>query len=398
MDREILHLNIGSFSASVEQHRRADLNGRPVIVGVPRGNTSGVVFSASREARRAGVAEEMSIRRALRVCADAVVLPVDHAVYRQVFDDFLRLCSRYSPLLEPDALGCAWMDITGSHDLFGRPHEIAARIAAETAKHLNLSLSIGCASNKLVARIASGMGRKFVRVGPGGDGKFLSTLSVAALDAVNPKIEKRLVELGISKIGQLAQIPETLLVRQFGPIGSVIKRQSLGLDFSPVQAAYPPEVISIEHVCDSPLVQPARVEQRLSRMVDKAAARLTKKNALAGEVTLVIFDESEPGPPVPIPAYLKFKRPTGSAFVIVQALSKLLNMKMQAGMEISRLRIVLSDLSHPDSRQLSLVENSYARDRLDTTVEQIKERFGDDAVFVATSLVPNRGQLLPRTT
>ena len=247
------------------------------------------------------------------------------------------------------------MDVTGSRKL-SRPHEIAAKISYQTERNLKLPLSIGCASNKLVAGIASGMGRKLTHIMPGAESKFLSALPVTALDAVNAKIEKRLTDLGITKVGQLARIPEALLVRQFGPIGSVIGRQSLGLDFSPVKAAYPPEVIITEHLCASPLCEPAQVEQRLKTMVERAAARLGMKNALAGEVTLVIFDESKPGPAVPIPAYLRFKKPTGSAFVMIQALSKLVSSNAHAGMEISRLRIVLSDLSRGDSRQLSLVE------------------------------------------
>ncbi|MHB9038323.1 MAG: DNA polymerase Y family protein [Armatimonadota bacterium] len=397
MQREILYLNIGNFSVSIEQHLHPDLKGRPVIVGMPKGNSSGVVVSASREARKFGISENMSIRRAQRICSDAVVMQADFAVYRQVFDDFLTLCSRYSPLLEPDTLGCAWMDVTGSRNLFGRPIDIANAIAREVSERLGLSMSFGCASNKLVAKIASSAGRKFTRIMPGGERGFLKPLPVSKLDAVNAKIGKRLTELGISKIGELEQIPEDLLVRQFGSIGSVIKRQSMGHDFTPVRAAYPPEVIMIEHMCDPMLCEPVDVECRLTKIVSELARKLDISSALAGELTLTLFDESKPGSPVAIPAYYRFKKPTRSAYVIIQALGKLVASKMQAGLEISRVRVVLSDLSREGGHQLCIIESGRDKERLEKAVEQINDRFGDDAVFLAAGLVRGRrGQFLAR--
>jgi DNA polymerase-4 len=396
MQREILYLNIGNFHASIEQHLHPDLKGRPVIIGIPKGNTSGVVVSASREARKLGISEDMSVRRAQRICPDAIVMQADFAVYRHVFDDFLTLCSRYSPLLEPDILGCAWLDVTGSRNLFGRPIDIVNAIAREVSERYRLSMSFGCASNKLVAKIASSAGRKFTRVMPGGEKGFLSPLPVTALDTMNSKIGKRLAELGISKIGELEQIPEDLLVRQFGSVGSVIKRQSLGQDFTPVKAAYPPAVIIIEHMCDQPFSEPADVEQCLRKIVSDFAAKLDRGNALAGEITLTLSDESE-GSPVPIPAYFRFKKPTRSAYAMIQALGKLVASKMKPGMEISRVRVVLSDLSREGGHQLCIVEDNHNKERLDKAVEQIKDRFGDDAVFLAAGLVRGRrGQFSAR--
>lgn len=396
MQRDILYLNIDNFPASIEQHLHPDLKGRPVIIGIPKGNTSGVVVSASREARKLGISEDMSIRRAQRICPDAVVMQADFAVYRQLFDDFLTLCSRYSPLLEPDILGCAWMDVTGSRNLFGRPIDIANAIAREVSERLGLSMSFGCAPNKLVAKIASSAGRKFTRVMPGGEKGFLSPMSVSTLDAVNAKIGKRLAELGISTIGELEQIPEDLLVRQFGSVGSVIKKQSMGQDFIPVKAAYPPEIIMIEHMCDQPLCEPADVEQCLRKIVSDFAIKLDRGNALASEITLTLFDESE-GSPVPIPAYFRFKKPTRSAYAMIQTLGKLIASKMNAGMEISRVRVVLSDLSREGGHQLCIIESGRDKERLEKAVEQIKDRFGDDAVFLAAGLVRGRrGQFSAR--
>jgi DNA polymerase-4 len=393
MQRDILCLNIASFAAQVEQRSQPSLKAKPVIIGKPKGNTSGVVVSASKEARKHGVTEDMSLRQALRICPDAAIIQADFAVYRQVFNDFLQICSHYTPLIEPDMLGCAWMDVTGSRSLFGQPFDIASRITRRVSDQLGLTLSVGCASNKLIARIASNSGRKFTRVMPGGEPEFLSRLPVSVLDAVDEKVAKRLGELGILTVGQLAQIPEAMLARQFGSVGSIIKRQALGKDFTSVKAAYPPEVITAERMCDQALSEPTEVEQYMSMLVDKTVAHLKKHNTLAGEVMLTIFNESGAGPPRPIPAYLKFKKPTRSASMIMQALCKLLASKMEPGMEVSGIRIEFSELAHEESRQLAFVENCHTKERLNKTVELVKSRFGDGAVRYGSSFLPAaRGQ------
>ena len=388
--RSILHINIDSFFAAVECKRRPELLGKPVIVGRTKGNTSGVVISASREAQKAGVGEGMSVRQAQRACPDAVVLRADYALYRQVSDDFLNTLAQYSPLLEPDSLGSAYLDVTASRNLFGDASQISARIASEVSEYLDLPLSIGCASNKLLARIASRLG--FV-IPPGSEREFLSPLPVGTLNAVSDKIERRLHELGVSTVGQLARIPERLLVRQFGPIGGIVRKQSVGIDSSPVKAAYPREIIIIERTFDTALEEPAEVEEHLRRMASEAQIRLRKGYALAGEVTLKLFDESVLGGATVL-GVTTFKKPTDLASTVLQ---KLLGFKMKPGMQISRVRIVLSDLTRGDGLQLCLIGEGERRNRVESAIELIRERFGEGSIFLAASLMPaGRARVLSR--
>ena len=278
---------------AVECKRWPELCGKPIIVGRPKGNTSGVVVSASAEARKAGVEEGMSVRQAQRVCPDAIVLRADYATYRQVSQIFLDTLAQYSPLLEPDSLGSAYIDVTASRKLFGDAPQIGARIAHQVAERLDLPLSIGCASNKLLAKIASSRSpSRITQIPPGSEISYLLPLPISMLDAVSGKIEKRLRELGISTIGQLTGIDERLLTRQFGPVGSLIKKQSLGMDSSPVKAAYPREIIMIEHRFDHETEEPAEIEAHLREMTCDAQMNLRKRGGLAGEVTLKLFDES----------------------------------------------------------------------------------------------------------
>lgn len=428
MIRDILHLRLDSFFAVVEQKKRPNLHGRPVIVigqsamlrvkKPPEASrafrASGVVVSASQEAKRLGVKDGDSVRHAQRACPDSIIFKTDYTSYKLVNEEFLDMLSEFSPMLEPDQLGSAYMDVTADRNLFGEPSELCAQIMREVTARLDMPLLIGCASNKLLAKIASGTPlvvsdlrfgqagaetshyKKLVRVRPGDEAAFLAPLPVAVLDAVTSKIDKRLGELGISNIEQLSRVSERAMVSQFGPVGSIIRKQALGIDFMPVKAAYPPEVIIVEHAFFSPLEEPTEVEQYLAQMANKAVMRLRKRNVLSGEITLAI--SCEPGTIQPTPAYFKFKKPTDSAYSINQALDKLLNSTMRPGIEISKIQISLSELTVGESSQLSLIGDSARKSRLNRVSELLIERFGEDAVFLAASLKPTADAHLYRNS
>jgi len=399
--RSILHIRIDSFFAAVEKKRRPELAGKPVVVGRPRSNTSGVVVSASREAAKLGVEEGMSVRQAQRTCPDAVVVTADYAAYRHVSEWFLDILARYSPLLEPDSLGSAYLDVTASRALFGDAQQIAARISSQVAD-LGYAASIGLASNKLIARAASDRPcsggicnptrNKTPRISnplcvpPGSEAIFLASFPIAVLDVVTEKTKRRLNELGISTIGQLAMIPERLLIRQFGSVGRVMARQSVGIDASQVRAAYPPDVIRIEQTFETALEEPAQVEEYLRLMASEAVVRLRKRNSLSGEVTLTLTDDSQLL--ISNSQFIILKTPTDSAASIVQALVKLLESVMKPGMEVSRVMVTLSDLTSGAASQLCLIGDGERRRRLDRVVELVRERFGDGSVIFASSMAP----------
>ena len=405
MDRAILHIRIDSLFAEVERARRTELAGRPIIVARPKGNTSGVVISASAEAMKTGVIEGMSVRHARRSCPDAVVISADNDFYRQLYEQFLDILAHCSPLLEPAPPDGAYLDVTGCQRLFGDPVKIGRLIIARVQDKLGLRISVGCASNKLIAGIASrsqSIGGRIVNLCIGFEDKVISKLPVTALDSVNGKTAKQLRELGVSTVGQFAMIPEKLLVRRFGPVGSVMKKQSLGIDASQVRAAYPPDIIVIEHTLAYYASEPAQIEEYLAQMTAEAAAKLRKKGVLAGEVALKLFDESSGREPAPkhscaVASYSRFKKPTDSAATLQQLLAKMLHDKMQPGMEIYRAQVVLSDLTPGESSQLCLIGDGERRNRIGRAVDLIRERFGEGAIFTASSLAAKgRAHVLPR--
>jgi DNA polymerase-4 len=471
MNRSILHIRIPSFFAQAERNRRPEIDAemgtvpsksgglpsfpKPIIVAKAKGNTSGVVVSASAEAMKMGVAEGMSVRHARRSCPDAIVITADNDFYRYLFEQFLDILARCSPLLEPDPPDGAYLDVTGCRRLFGDPVKISRRIVSRVQEKLGLTISIGCASNRLLARAASASvhasGQKTSRrivekvsqIHTSQETRFISGLSVTALDSINSKTAKQLRELGITTVGQLAAIPEILLVRRFGPAGSVMHKQSLGIDVTPVKAAYPPDIIITEHTFACCATEPAQVEEYLAQITAESVAKLRKKGALAGEVALKLFDESSPvragfaiqpelavasiggdmyplrrfpglkspestpGMNIPddqkrvgeliVASYVRFKKPIDSAASIQQALAKMLHDKMQPGMEIYRAQVILSDLTPGESSQLCLLGDGERRKRIDRAAELIRERFGEGAIFTASSLAAKgRAGVIPR--
>lgn len=420
MDRAILHIRIGSFFAEVERKRRPELVGKPVIVARPKGNTSGVVVSASGEAMKAGVVEGMSVRHAKRSCPDAIVISADNDFYRQLFEQFLDILAHCSPLLEPDPPDAAYLDVTGCRRLFGDPIKIGRRIISRVEEKLGLAISIGCASNKLIAGIASRrIPGDIVPVRIGHEAEFVSRFPVTVLESVNSKTAKQLRELGVTTVGQLATIPEILLIRRFGPMGSVMRKQSLGIDVTPVKAAYPPDIIITEHTFACQTEEPAQVEEYLVQITAESVAKLRKKGVLAGEVALKLFDEDGTGnreqgteglqiedcrlqnvPSLNSASYFRFKKPTDSVATLQQALVKMLHDKMKArlcvgaegdptrsrGMEVYRAQVILSDLTPGESSQLCLLGDGERRKRIDRAADLIRERFGEGAIFTASSL------------
>ena len=177
--RHILHLDFDAFFASVEEILDPSLKGKPIIVGAPP-ERRGVVASASYAARAFGVRSAMPTAQALRLCPQAIILPPRHKIYGEYSARMMAILSEYTPLVEPLSLDEAFLDVTGCEAHWGSPEELAHGLRERLSAELGLTASMGLASNKLVAKIASGLEkpRGFVVVPPGREAEFLAPLPV----------------------------------------------------------------------------------------------------------------------------------------------------------------------------------------------------------------------------
>ena len=221
-NRTILHVDLDAFFAAVEQRDHPELRGKPVIVGGGGPNDRGVVSAASYEARVFGVHSAMPLREAGRRCPHGIFLPVDGRSTRRPASDVMAVLRRFTPLVEPISIDEAFLDVTGSRVLFGDGEAIGRQIKDEVATAVELTISVGVATTKLVAKIASDLRKPdgLVVVEPGDEAAFLAPLEIRRLWGVGEKSAAALREYGVRTIGDLAALPDDLLIRRFGKHGA----------------------------------------------------------------------------------------------------------------------------------------------------------------------------------
>lgn len=292
--RTILHVDLDAFFASVEQRDRPELRGRPVIVGGGGPGDRGVVSAASYEARVFGVHSAMSLREAGRRCPDGVFLPVDGRRYQQASRDVMTILRRYTPLVEPISIDEAFLDVTGSAALFGDGPTIAARIKAAVREDVGLAASVGVASNKLVAKVASDLRKPdgLVVVPPGEEAAFLAPLPIGRLWGVGAKTATALADYGVRTIGDLAALPSDVMEGRFGKHGASLAERARGVDADPVHDGDPAKSVGHEHTFDVDTIDPEIIERTLLAMADGVGGRLRSAGVRAGTVSIRLRDSS----------------------------------------------------------------------------------------------------------
>jgi len=287
-DREILHLDMDAFYASVEVLDDPDLRGKPVIVG--GGMKRGVVAASSYEARKFGVHSSIPMAKAKRLCPHGIFLPVRMERYKEVSDRVFGIFRRYTPLVEPISLDEAFLDVTASVRLFGSPEEIARRIRTEIRAETGLTVSAGVASSKLVAKIASDMNKPdgLTLVPHGKEREFLAPLQVGRLWGVGEATRSALAELGVMKIGDLAGMPEAEVVRRLGKHGAHLYRLAHGIDDREVEPERKIQSMGRENTFDEDLVEVLALRRELLDIATRTAARLRNHRLKGRTVTLKV--------------------------------------------------------------------------------------------------------------
>ncbi|MEI6503040.1 MAG: DNA polymerase IV, partial [Armatimonadota bacterium] len=234
MNRIILHADMDAFFASVEQVLHPEYRGKPLVVGGPEAR--GVVCAASYEARKFGVHSAMPIWKARQLCPRGLFVPVNGPACATASRRALEIYQQYTPRLDPISIDEACLDITGSVKLFGPPEQIARHLQERIEAELGLSVSIGLAPNRLLAKMASDWHKPhgLTIVSPEDLPEILRPLPVEKLWGIGPVTAQRLNHLGVSEIGQLQGIPLRLLEKEFGQMGRHLHHASHGLDDTPV--------------------------------------------------------------------------------------------------------------------------------------------------------------------
>ncbi|MEV4010248.1 DNA polymerase IV [Nonomuraea angiospora] len=385
----ILHVDMDAFFASVELLERPELRGRPVIVGSPAGR--GVVLSATYEARAHGVHSAMPMSRARRLCPQATIIPPSHGKYSEVSKGVMEIFHTITPLVEPIASDEAFLDVGGARRRLGPPATIAAMIREQVLDRYGITCSVGVASSKFVAKLASKQckpdGLLVVPADQVVD--FLHPLPVSALWGVGERTEQSLVRLGIRTVGDLARVPPATLQRELGQaVGGHLAALAWGRDERAVSAHVPDKSIGNEETFAADVDDPEVIKRELLRLSERVAARMRK----GGHVGRTVSVKLRRADFTTINRSRTLREATDVAQVIYATACELFE---AAGLQRVRLRLVGVRMENlrpagEATHQLGLGERETGWREAEQAMDKAIRRFGPDAV-VPASLV--RGKL-----
>jgi len=386
--RRIIHLDLDAFFCSVEELRHPELRGKPFAVG-GKAESRGVIASCSYAARMCGVHSAQPTGQALRRCPNLILISGDHHHYSDYSQRVMEIIKRYSGLIEQISIDEAFLDIS---DIPRPGVEIAREIQQVIRQELDLPCSLGIASNKLVAKIATDAGKEGHRgttspcavteVPLGGEAAFLAPLPVRALWGVGPKSAARFQSLGIHTIGDLAREPELNLVKLFGKYGYDLSRHARGIDNSPLEPEHDIKSISQEVTFDRDVGDAKVLDRVLREQAEQVAFRLRKNNLTALTVRIKIRwpDFSTQSRQLSLP------QPTSQDAVIVKAALGLLESIWDGTRKVRLLGVGVSGL-RSETWQLSLWDTPDEKERrLLAAVDELKGRFGKRIVQRGTAL------------
>ena len=389
-DPTILHADIDSFYASVEQRDDPGLRGRPVIVG------GGVVLAASYEAKAFGVRTAMSGRTARRLCPHAVVVPPRMSAYTEASKDVYRVFDDMTPVVEGLSIDEAFLDVRGMRRLAGGPAEIAVRLRHEVRRRVGLPITVGIARTKFLAKVASGVAKPdgLLFVPPDGELTFLHALPIERLWGVGEVTAGRLRALGIATVGDVARMSESALVSVLGR-GTGRQLHALSHNRDPRRVAPRRRRGSIGAQCalGRRRRSPADVDAVLLGLVDRVTRRMRAARRIGRTVTLRLrFDD--------------FTRATRS-FTLSEATAETQAIFDTArGLLAAEARLIercgltlvgvaVSNLADDTPVQLHLPYERRSELELDVAIDQIRTRFGLDAIKRAVLLGREAGLAMP---
>ena len=403
-----LHVDMDAFYAAVEVRRRPELRGKPVVVGGT--GSRGVVAAASYEARSFGVHSAMPSVRARRLCPHAVFLPGDHAYYGEVSEQVMAILRGVTPLVEPLSLDEAFLDVRGVARLLGPAPDLAARIRARVLEQERLTCSVGVASTKFMAKLATerakprselsgpvyGSGIHVVEAGAELD--FLHPHPVTALSGVGPATSRRLIRLGVETVGDLASLPETGIVAAVGAaVGRQLHRLANGTDDRPVVVNRLARSISHEETFARDLRSEAELRAEVTRLADAVARRLRASDLQARTITVKLrFGDFRT-----ITRSVTLADPADGTRVLAGAARDLLE-QIDTEPGVRLLGVSGSSLVDASARQLSFEDElasfedeSSGRDPAERVADQIRDRFGASAIGPAAAIRPGTRLLSP---
>ena len=376
--RTIIHIDLDSFFVSVEQVLNPELKGKPVVVG-GRPDRRGVVATASYEARAFGLHSGMPLVTAARLCPEAIFIEGNFARYREFSRKFMAILSDFSPFIEPMGIDEAYLDVTGFESIHGSIRQMADKMKQRIRSELGLCASIGIASCKVVAKVASDLSKPdgLIEVAAGEERSFLAPLPVEKLPGVGKQVVKVINSLGVHTIGGLSRTPSHTLKSRLGTAGEILHRFANGIDDRQVLPPGEAKSISRETTFGEDTRDRSFLEATLWAQSEKVGADLRKKGKQAKCVTLKL-------------RYADFSTITRSHTLresvdadraIFEAGVGLLERVF--AMEIQAVRLIgigVSNLVEASRQAMLFAPSAQKLEELNKAIDRIRDRYGFGAI------------------
>ena len=385
-DEPILHVDMDSFFVEVERLRDPGLIGRPVVVGGP--SNRGVVASASYEARKFGIRSAMPMVAARKQCPTLVVIPSNHTLYEETSVQVFDVLRSFTPMVEGLSLDEAFLDVSGLHRHFSSTVEIGEAIRQRIRTGLGLPASVGIASTKFVAKLASEAAKPDgLRHIPKDETiPFLHALPVRALWGVGEATHASLEAMGVETVGDLAQLPRGTLEKRLGVSnGSNLSALAHGEDPRPVTPAHDTKSVSVSETYEKDLTLPEEIDTELARLCDRLAFRVRRAGLQGRTIGLSVRYSDF----VTITRHQTLTHPTNTSRQIWLAVQQLKeNVNWDRPIRLLGVSVAtFADLDEPV--QLS-VDTASRWDDLAEAIDAVKDKFGRDSVRPARLARPDR--------
>jgi DNA polymerase-4 len=386
----ILHADLDAFYASVEQRDEPRLRGRPVIVG------AGVVLAASYEAKAYGVRTAMTGSQARRLCPQAIVVPPRMSAYADASKAVYAVFEDTTPLVEGLSIDEAFLDVRGMRRISGTPTQIASRLRRDVRERIGLPITVGVARTKFLAKVASGVAKPdgLLVVPPGGELAFLHPLPVERLWGVGPVTATKLRNKGISTVGQVAQLGEGALVSMLGrAAGRHLHALAHNRDPRPVRVGRRRGSIGSQRALGRSPRRPEEIDAVVVGLVDRVTRRLRAARRVGRTVVLRLrfgdFSRATRSHTLP--------RPTAHTPTVL-ATARMLLAAASPTIELNGLTLIgiaLANLDDDRAVQLALPFHASCGESLDGAMDDVRRRFGSDAVTRAVLLGRDEGPVVP---
>ena len=383
LQRRILHIDLDAFYCAVEEQRDPALKGKPFAVG-GQPDQRGVVASCSYAARKYGVRSAMPMAQAVKTCPGLMIVRGHYRDYSQASRKVMGHLRELTEQVEQISIDEAFLDIT---ELIDESQIVATRLQSHILSEFNLPCSIGIASNKLVAKMATDFGKvssgytdsppnAIQIVPPGKEKEFLAPLPVDALWGVGPKTAERLIEMNINTIGDLCLVSEDVMIKRFGKWGYAISQRARGIDDRPISIQHTAKSVSQETTFAKDVVDEETLLKTIQRLSNHVSRRLAKKHRQATTVKIKLRWSDF----TTITRQVTLSQPTNKEDVIYIAAENLFQNSWKSGKPVRLIGVGTSGLA---PEQLNLWDHQTTTADIDTekrltsVIDDLREKFGD---------------------